>query len=329
MEKAYMDQNRREYEITKHVSLSMLDPMALIRLRTTGICDFEIPEALYDMDHPGQYFRRLKSVSVSIPCIVGPYTSVSAKLTLIKSRYRYKADSGGSYPEALGNNNDDSRFKYTLGAIQSIATSHGQNDSGMFELNFRDERYLPFEYAGAISTWRLELPTEVKQFDYNTISDVIVHVKYTAREGGSGLKTAANNALKNQLKMIKQGLGHQGLHLAINMKHDLPNEWHLLKKSGVIDLTIDQSRLPYMVQSLSPEIKDVVFIAKTGENLSPFLINAAEQDLTLNMDDRMEVKIGVLTTGIILNKPFKLIIKNTSIQNLKELLIVVSYTVKE
>ena len=35
--------------------------------------------------------------------------------------------------------------------VQSIVTSHGQNDSGLFELNFRDERYLPFEGAGAIS----------------------------------------------------------------------------------------------------------------------------------------------------------------------------------
>ncbi|MBK9227461.1 MAG: hypothetical protein IPL67_10515 [Ignavibacteria bacterium] len=36
--------------------------------------------------------------------------------------------------------------------------STGQNDSGVFELNFRDERYLPFENTGAISSWRLELP---------------------------------------------------------------------------------------------------------------------------------------------------------------------------
>jgi hypothetical protein len=41
--------------------------------------------------------------------------------------------------------------------MQSIATSSGQADSGLFELNFRDERYLPFEGAGAISRWRLEL----------------------------------------------------------------------------------------------------------------------------------------------------------------------------
>jgi hypothetical protein len=44
-----------------------------------------------------------------------------------------------------------------VGSIQSVATSNAQNDSGLFELNFRDERYLPFEGTGAISSWRLEL----------------------------------------------------------------------------------------------------------------------------------------------------------------------------
>ena len=44
------------------------------------------------------------------------------------------------------------------GATEAIATSTGQNDTGLFELNFRDERYLPFEYAGAVSRWRIELP---------------------------------------------------------------------------------------------------------------------------------------------------------------------------
>jgi hypothetical protein len=33
-----------------------------------------------------------------------------------------------------------------------IATSTAQNDAGVFEFNFRDERYMPFEGAGAIST---------------------------------------------------------------------------------------------------------------------------------------------------------------------------------
>lgn len=32
-----------------------------------------------------------------------------------------------------------------------MATSTGQNGAGLFELNFRHNRYLPVEYAGVVS----------------------------------------------------------------------------------------------------------------------------------------------------------------------------------
>lgn len=38
-------------------------------------------------------------------------------------------------------------------------------DGGMFETNLREERFLPFEGAGAISTWTLALPTQLRAFD--------------------------------------------------------------------------------------------------------------------------------------------------------------------
>jgi len=41
-----------------------------------------------------------------------------------------------------------------FGAREAIATSTGQNDAGLFLLDLNDERYLPFEYAGAVSRWR-------------------------------------------------------------------------------------------------------------------------------------------------------------------------------
>src|SRR5438270_10703149 len=65
----------------------------------------------------------------------------------------------------------------------------------MFELNFRDERYLPFEGAGVISTWRIELPKDCNAFDFETISDVIITLNYTAREGGELLRAAARAAV--------------------------------------------------------------------------------------------------------------------------------------
>ena len=117
---------------------------------------------------------------------------MSCKLSLVSNRYPKNdgaaAGRGHRQGQVRGAAGNDERFVYNVGAIQSIATSTAQTDSGLFELNFHDERYLPFEGAGAVSTWRLELPARFRQFDYDTISDVILHVRYTARDGGSAFR---------------------------------------------------------------------------------------------------------------------------------------------
>ncbi len=53
MEMAYLEKNKREYELTKHISLALLNPYALLQLRETGECYLNIPEVLFDLDHPG------------------------------------------------------------------------------------------------------------------------------------------------------------------------------------------------------------------------------------------------------------------------------------
>jgi hypothetical protein len=200
MEIAYLDQNKREYEITKHWSLATWDPLALIVLKETGQCFVRVSEAMLDMDYPGHYLRRIKSVSVALPCVTGPYTSVNCTLTLLGNSVRKSnIPQGNEGKYTRDEDGEDPRFADSIGAIQSIVTSSAQNDSGLFELNLRDERYLPFEGAGAISEWRLELPKEFRQFDYDTISDVILHLRYTAREGGEMLKTEAMDALNEEV----------------------------------------------------------------------------------------------------------------------------------
>src|SRR5207249_4194705 len=77
MTAGYLDQHKREYEITKHVSLAMLNPEALVELREKGACYFTLPEAIFDVDFPGHYMRRIKSVSITLPAVAGPYTSVN------------------------------------------------------------------------------------------------------------------------------------------------------------------------------------------------------------------------------------------------------------
>ena len=68
----------------------------------------------------------------------------------------------------------------------------------MFELSFRDERYLPFESRGA-SRWRIELPHENNFFDIDTVTDVVLHLNYTAREGGDVLRKVAMEVTQPRL----------------------------------------------------------------------------------------------------------------------------------
>ncbi|MGA1147047.1 MAG: neuraminidase-like domain-containing protein, partial [Candidatus Nanopelagicales bacterium] len=78
MEVAYLEQSRREYELTRNVSLSQVDPLALLTLKSTGTCELTLPEMLFDMDRPGLYHRRIKAVTLSLPCVTGPHTPVHA-----------------------------------------------------------------------------------------------------------------------------------------------------------------------------------------------------------------------------------------------------------
>lgn len=87
-----------------------LDPVALLMLRQNGECFVDIPETAFDMDYPGHYFRRLKSVGVSIPCVTGPYTTVACTLTLIGNQLRKDSTLvAGKYERDLAA--DDPRFR--------------------------------------------------------------------------------------------------------------------------------------------------------------------------------------------------------------------------
>jgi len=83
---------------------------------------------------------------------VGPYTSLNCTLTLLGSSVRKSSLlADGEYARQGAG---DDRFVDYPAAAQSIVTSTGSNDTGLFETNLRDERFLPFEGAGAISTWK-------------------------------------------------------------------------------------------------------------------------------------------------------------------------------
>jgi hypothetical protein len=209
MQAAYFQQNIRRYEISRFVSLSALDPGTpgadgkpavagtLQNLLVNGFCYFTLPESLYDADYPGQYNRRLTRVSLTVVYpSPGKFDNIKSTLTMTSNQVRVKTDVGSGYPESpVGS---DPRFIYNYAAnAQKIALGNGQDDPGLFintiANNIADQRYLPFENAGAISTWLLEMPQEYNEVDLSTVGDVIIHLYYTALEGGDDLKAAVQD----------------------------------------------------------------------------------------------------------------------------------------
>jgi Tc toxin complex TcA C-terminal TcB-binding domain len=176
-------------------------------LRRNGRCEVDLPEEIFDLDYPGHYFRRIKSVSLSIPCVAGVNTTIACTLRLLRNSVRVTTQLLGpgaaGYPRRMkdGVPLDDPRFRDEQVPVSAIATSSGQNDSGLFELALKDERFLPFEGAGAVSRWSIELVKDeaLRAFDYDSIADIVLHMRYTSREEGGAFKAASVSNLLDQL----------------------------------------------------------------------------------------------------------------------------------
>lgn len=283
LESAYQEKRGYDYEVTKHVSLRQINPIALIHLKETGSCEFGLPEVLFDMDHPGHYMRRIKSVALTVPCVVGPYTSLNCTLRLLEHKFRTSAIAKDKNDYLEKTDETDDRFSTVNVPITSIAVSSGQNDSGVFELNFKDERYIPFEGAGVISKWRLELPKEFRQFDYDTISDAIVHIRYTALDGGDKLKKPANDSVMAYIKSVEELSRDEGLFAAFDLKHDFPNEWYKAMNlpagstERVLMLNNLNDRLPIFTKGRDPkQIQAIDVYLVTPTKLSASLMQDTE-----------------------------------------------------
>jgi hypothetical protein len=271
MEKTYLDENVREYELTKHFSLREHFPMEYLRLRTTGLCEIDIPEWMFDLDYPGMYMRRIKNVTLTIPCVTGPFNGVNCRLTLLSTMTRIDARLAPPPHRCCCDRRHlseyelcpcDPRAVRQYAAREAIATSSGKNDSGLFELNFRDERYLPFEYLGAVCHARIELPPENNYFDLDTVSDLIMRLSYTAREGGDLLRRAANESARKRLP----GDGW----CFFDVRHDFPDAWELFRTAGAdkkrgrqLSLRLTRRMFPYVPVRRDLRIEQIALLFET------------------------------------------------------------------
>jgi hypothetical protein len=161
----------------------------------------------------------------------------------------------------------------------TIATSTAQNDAGVFELSFRDERYMPFEGLGAVSQWQLTLPQVFRQFDYETINDVIVSISYMAEQDG-----ALRQSVEGQLGSIKGAIStalsdpnNPGRRL-FSLRQDFSSAFTRLLRNPVgtppVTIELSNRNFPMFVRDRALELQRAVLILRTspGADLTGFTL---------------------------------------------------------
>jgi hypothetical protein len=189
MEQAWLESDERAKEVTRTVCLSevyaglaedaafsLADRVAELvstgsgsaGTETSGIriqdrqlqATLKLADLSIGSDYPASLgvVRHIKQISVTLPALVGPYQDVRAVLSY-----------GGSVVMPRG--------------CSALAVSHGMNDSGQFQLDFNDPRYLPFEGLPVNDTGVLTLSfpdVEGRQKDLLlSLTDIILHIRYT------------------------------------------------------------------------------------------------------------------------------------------------------
>ena len=257
MDQAYLDNDERELELTKHVSLARLDPFALAHLRATGECWFQVPEVLFDLDCPSHYFRRISSVALSAACVAGAQGQVNLALTMHGSRLR--SDATGTVTESSSSD------------MPSIVTSTASQDAGLFNADRGQPRYLPFERRGADSDWHLAFANqELKQIDWDTVTDVVLHLRYTARDGGTAravadvlgeLNTLATAFTAAPNPMVPSTVS--SYLIGVSAKRDDPDAWWMARDAAAdsVTITLGEARLPYFAVGRTVKVPRIHVLA--------------------------------------------------------------------
>ena len=215
MEKGYLDNFERRFEIVKTISLKELSDADSANakqfdiLKRTGECDIHLSSELFDQDYPGHYCRQIAAVTVTLPALLGPYTNIHSTLRQVSNTVLLTDNEDGLkylYGERTDLKVDELPLRINYYSDQQIAISNGIDEAGVFQFSMEDSRYLPFEGTGAISTWKLSIPKEqnlkllvrdegnggnnnkgdepydLKDFKLN-LSDVIINIRYRALKG--------------------------------------------------------------------------------------------------------------------------------------------------
>jgi hypothetical protein len=142
---------------------------------------------------------------------------------------------------------------------------------------------------------------------------VILHVRYTAREGGDDLRALARDAVNTRISRATTS----PLWRMLSLRHEYPGEWHRAAAAGgdvgPLDLT---NRMPALFAGRQITIGSARrYFAVSDEAITPVAIQTGGRRLVLRTTSA-KISIGTAGQGLALTDPLP-----------NDLLVLVPYTV--
>ena len=144
------------------------------------------------------------------------------------------------------------------------------------------------------SLWQLEINKDYAGFDIHTLSDAVLHIRYTAREGGETLKDAAKAHLSEALKSTFTTLDGkpQPLTRLFSLRHEFPEAWNELTQpvpadvtgevTRVLTLPITKDRFPFitLARKVMPTRVTVLIAPKPDAKVPDFKVTMKDKPLS-------------------------------------------------
>jgi hypothetical protein len=237
-------------------------------LRKTGTMEFQTQLEDFDEAYPGTYAGRIEAVEVAINGIIPPLGISGALTNGGISRYRtLLPDEEGNY------------IKTRVQSKETLILSDYDTRSDAL-VNPEDQRMTRiFQGAGLASAWRLELPPELNDIDYQTLTDVRITFHYKARFDPE-LRMRVLGDLR-----LRPGVNERQIGLPLRWL--FPDAFFHFYETGILEIPIERAMFP--ANQLDPTVSMIGLLVVTtppGRREAIVLrLSAPEQDPVITTTD--------------------------------------------
>ncbi|QYU71209.1 hypothetical protein J4558_16560 [Leptolyngbya sp. 15MV] len=167
----------------------------------------------------------------------------------------------------------------------------------------------------------------MRAFSAKSISDLILTVHYTARDGGGAFRTMVAGGLAERMNATVLKAGRVGLFHAFDLRRDRPDAWHRLVTTGSADLTVGAQDLPYFTSGRIVTVTGARLLAEIAGAPASFAMTAAGAPVVLNPPGEAELAglLGSNIAGVQFDAPVQLTVPSPDL--IRDMVLVVNYAI--